>query len=93
MHPVIHLILQVVSHHHTLLYASTVQLPNAVGLVVYRSTMTRDTDLIYKPVAELLASQPHTILWRENVQDQDMFMAQAEYTIYQFGDADADSSA
>jgi hypothetical protein len=55
-----------------------------VILVVYRSTWLRDTDTIYRPVAELLANG-YEILSREVNPDPDMMFGHGELTIYALG--------
>ena len=52
-----------------------------VILVVYRSTWLRDTDKMYKPVAEILADGCE-LLSRETRPDTDMMFGQGELTIY-----------
>ena len=53
-------------------------------LVVYRSTWLRDSDTIYRPVAELLAND-HQMLSREVNPDSEMMFGHGELTIYTLG--------
>ena len=52
-----------------------------VNLVVYRSIWLRDTDTMYKPVADILAGG-YEILLREVRPDTDMMFGQGELTVY-----------
>ena len=56
-------------------------LDDGVILVVYRSTWLRETDSLYKRVADLLAGG-HEVLFRDRSPDTDMMFGHAELTVY-----------
>lgn len=57
------------------------ELADGVILVVYRSTWLRETDGLYKRVADLLAGG-YEVLFRDRSPDENMMFGQAELTIY-----------
>lgn len=79
MHPVTVLIPHLSVTHHCWLYANTIA---AAGLLVYRSPMLRDTDKIYRPVADFLRHNRMAAVFRARIPDPSMMMAHADLTIY-----------
>ena len=55
-------------------------------LIVYRSTLVRDTDAIYAPIKELLNQTHHRIRSSDLVPDEQMMFGEAVLTIYQLGE-------
>lgn len=77
MYPVLTLPHLAISYH-CWLYAYTA----AVGLLVYRSPMVRDSDPIYRPVAELLETHRLSVANHQVILDPSMIMGRGELTVW-----------
>lgn len=62
------------------IWAATV---NGHQLVVYRSPIVKDDDLLFEPVKNLL-KQPHRIVYAESREDENMWFGRGQLTVYNF---------
>lgn len=67
------------------LYARTHRFLGLTGLIVYRSVAVRESDRIYRPVRQMLDTEPHRMLQKTSVQDKDMMFGEAELAMYAMG--------
>lgn len=68
------------------LYAQLCLLPDAAGLLVYRSVAVRPDDVVYEPVAALLAASGGEILHTDTYDDDNLMFATGEVILYKLGE-------
>lgn len=57
------------------------------GLVVYISPVVRETDPIYRPIADLLKRVRHVLVFEERMRDINMMFSEATLRVYRFIDS------
>lgn len=64
------------------LKAFTRQAEGVVEIVVYRSLQMREKSPRFEPVRSFLGKHEVTLSYREIVEDENMFLCKAEYSVY-----------
>ena len=82
MLPTTHAVLQVIAHHHTFLYAHTVQLLNGIAFCVYKSPATRSDSKMYAPVQAFIDNHQLELVATEVIEDVSMMFGKSEYSYY-----------